>query len=321
MGKLFMFVGTKLFGSRQRLAFTLVELLVVIAIIGILVALLLPAINMARESARRTKCTNHLKQWGLAINGYQEANKILPYGSRSDGTVQTTGADRKTFIIPLWNYFEEGSVKGLYHDDQPFWHASNKPAVTKQLAMYYCPSDRGPAFWQGDQYTRARGNYVVNFGNTNITGTTQSGVAHKLAPFGDSPGLGNHPPVKIKQITDGLSKTMYMSEVTMPGFDTDKDARGDIINNQPGSCGFTTFNTPNTGTDTAWCSTPSSTLPPCTHNTQQGITSARSYHAGGGVMVMFGDGSVTFIKNEIHLDIWRAISTIAGGETTGDLSS
>jgi prepilin-type N-terminal cleavage/methylation domain-containing protein len=87
---------------RPRGAFTLVELLVVIAIIGVLVALLLPAVQAARESARRTQCVNMLKQWGTAMHLYHDSMKQLPAGSRSN--------PRQTWVMFLWGYIEQGPL-------------------------------------------------------------------------------------------------------------------------------------------------------------------------------------------------------------------
>jgi prepilin-type N-terminal cleavage/methylation domain-containing protein len=139
---------------RRPTAFTLVELLVVIAIIGILIALLLPAVQAARESARRTQCTNNLKQWGLAMHNYHDSYNTLPYGTISDGKTATTGPDRKTFVIGSWPFLEGQTVANLYNRNVPFWDVKNRQAVTAQLPLYYCPTDRGPSMWRGDVYTR-----------------------------------------------------------------------------------------------------------------------------------------------------------------------
>jgi len=192
--------------------FTLVELLVVIAIIGVLIALLLPAVQAAREAARRSQCVNNLKQWGLALTNYESALGTLPYGCISDDGINTNTKDRKTFVIAIWPYLEQQGLSDIYDPEIPFWEDENRPAVTTQIAMYYCPSDRGPAMWRGDPYTRARGNYVVNFGNVNFyQNSTIGGQTYIPAPFGDFPN-GKHKPTALRQITDGVSNTMFMSE-------------------------------------------------------------------------------------------------------------
>ncbi len=303
---------------RKRTAFTLVELLVVIAIIGILIALLLPAVQAARESARRTQCTNNLKQWGLAMHHYHGNYNSLPYGTISDGSTGTTGPDRKTFVIALWPFLEGQNVANLYDRNTPFWDAKNRPAVTTQLPYYYCPSDRGPAMWRGDMYTRARGNYVVNFGNSNFfQNQVVAGNRYVPAPFGDFP-QGKHPPAPFSQMTDGLSNTMLMSEIILTLTDEDYDLRGDFINNHPGGCVYMTVNTPNSGVDQQLCEGPTPNYPaPCQDSPGDAIRSARSLHTGG-VVVLLGDGSVRFVANLVALDFWRALGSMSGGETIGE---
>ena len=101
----------------HRRAFTLVELLVVIAIIGILIALLLPAVQAAREAGRRTQCVNHMKQWGLAMLMYHEKYERFPFGSISDGGTGIGGPDRKTFVVALWPYIEQKALHDRYDFD------------------------------------------------------------------------------------------------------------------------------------------------------------------------------------------------------------
>ncbi len=165
---------------RSLPGFTLVELLVVIAIIGILVSLLLPAVQSAREAARRTQCINNIRQWGIALQNYHDTNLCYPYGTISDGGTGVNANDRKTFVIGLWPYIEEGTVYNMYDQKLPFWHEKNRPAVLTKVPMYYCTSDR-QGDWRGDPYHRTRGNFVLNYGNTNFGRTGP----HMPAPFGD----------------------------------------------------------------------------------------------------------------------------------------
>jgi prepilin-type N-terminal cleavage/methylation domain-containing protein len=297
-------------------AFTLVELLVVIAIIGVLVALLLPAVQAARAAARKTQCMNNLKQWGLAMQNHENTLGNLPYGTISDGGVGISGPDRKTFVVALWPYMEQTNVNDIYDDRLPFWHDSNEAARLVQVPYYYCPED-GPGFWRANRWHFALGNYVVNFGNANFL---QNEPQFLPAPFGDfSNGKGVQ--TKMSQITDGLSNTVFMAEIVQMENETDYDVRGSIFNNTAGACNFMTKNTPNSGVDTCLCSgVNSKTYPgPCINrNAPDGWISSRSLHPGG-VMAMLGDGSVSFVSNSIALNVWQAYGSISGEEVTSGL--
>ncbi len=120
--------------SRSR-GFTLVELLVVIAIIGILIALLLPAVQAAREAAKRMQCMNHLKQWGLALHNYHDAYKTFPQGSWGTG-------NRLAFQVMLLPYLEQGALYeqfdlGLYYGNAP-----NQALMLESTPVHFCPSSR-----------------------------------------------------------------------------------------------------------------------------------------------------------------------------------
>jgi prepilin-type N-terminal cleavage/methylation domain-containing protein len=120
---------------RNRGAFTLVELLVVIAIIGILVALLLPAIQAAREAARRSQCTNNLKQIGIAIQNYHDTYKRMPNSRRK--------CDWITWAAELWPFLEEANAKTLW-DSKVDYYKQTEQARTYQVPTYLCPSRRAP---------------------------------------------------------------------------------------------------------------------------------------------------------------------------------
>lgn len=209
----------------DRSGFTLVELLVVIAIIGTLVALLLPAVQAARESARRTQCLNNLKQWGLAMHNYHDTLQQLPMGA--------TNQPRRTWVMFLWPYIEQGNLDVQNDYSQPFNIAPCTIAGTMKglcgykLKMYYCPSDYGVGAnldAPGETYQRCRGNYVVNWGNAKYDDPTPVAA---LAPFSHVNGNRATPMLtRFKNITDGTTNTLMLSEYIMAKSHRDDDWRG-----------------------------------------------------------------------------------------------
>jgi len=299
-----------------RRAFTLVELLVVIAIIGVLVALLLPAVQAAREAARRMQCSNNLKQFGLAMQNYHDTFLMLPYAG-------TTSIKRSAWTSQLWAFYEQAGISQAYNYNQAFHEAPNIVQLTftgvlcNRIKIYYCPSDRPNAMWQGDNFWRTRGNYVVNWGP--ITQPFTPPVPQFAAPFGyrDFSSMNQPRLTRFGEITDGLSNTLLMSEVVLPKSDTSRDQRGDI-NNDQGSNRFMTINTPNKGTDFmggVWCETRPDA--PCNQNSANQHYTARSRHPNG-VMVVLCDGSVRFVSNNVALATWQGASTMNAGDVLGD---
>lgn len=120
--------------------FTLIELLVVIAIIGILIALLLPAVQAAREAARRMACSNKMKQLGIALHNYHDAHGSLPFGCNGmqgyDG-----GTYAAVFGVMIMPYTEMGTIHDELDRSQPLWGAANADVVARPVSLYICPSD------------------------------------------------------------------------------------------------------------------------------------------------------------------------------------
>jgi prepilin-type N-terminal cleavage/methylation domain-containing protein/prepilin-type processing-associated H-X9-DG protein len=296
-----------------RRAFTLIELLVVIAIIAILIGLLLPAVQKVREAAARAKCTNNLKQFGIGMHMYNDSNQTFPPGLCHN--------PRFTWVPFVWPYIEQQNLATAWGNpnNQNFYQApaciqnSLASPIATPVPLYYCPSDRPGAVWQGDPYWRARGNYVVNWGGYNSAGTAVvAGTSPAVfSGFGTNPTKGT----RLSQISDGTSNTLLMSEIIMARSDNDSNTHGDIFNDDATTVSsmFMTVNTPNTGNDVMnYVADPDPMVP--TTQGSPGYTSARSRHTGG-VNVLLCDGSVHFVNNGIGLATWQAMGTYNGGES------
>ena len=334
-----MITGRAVFGphrpgcDQSRRAFTLVELLVVIAIIGTLVGLLLPAVQVAREAARRSQCSNNMKQYGLGMQNYHDAQGVLPLGT---SYWQCTNV---SWLPVLWPYIELSDLASRFTYTQTFsdWpnvgNASQKKPLSLPISLYYCPSDR-PNAVQVDAWNNvmARSNYA-----TNGTAIVRSGVTYR-GPFvtyfngakSDCTGSGwvsfeprgykGKEATKFKNITDGLSKTLIMSEQNLIPTDG-YDARGQIHINWGFDTNYATPNSsfdrvaswynPSTGADRVCSDLPPNL--PCQSIGSDFSFVARSKHPGG-VQAAFCDGGVQFISDTIDLSVWQAAGTVKGGE-------
>ena len=326
--------------SVAKRGFTLVELLVVIAIIGVLVALLLPAVQAAREAARRAQCSNNLKQIGLGIHNYNDTFLVMPAGNYHS----VFGS----WLVHLLPYIEQKHLHEIYSNagmagypasGVRYGHAQNWPVTRTQFKTYTCPSDTNSAsasLISGVTFH----NYVANYGNTTrgrlspagfmSNGTTPN--RYGGAPFIEVVMQGINPSiylafdgdykqtVRLAEITDGTSNTLAISE-TVQG--KGGDLRGFAW--WGGGCHFETKLTPNSPLQdrTEQSCTPSVRLnPPCANRVRGNPQSeesiaARSRHPSG-VQAALCDGSVRFVSNNIALDTWRAVSTAHGGESNGD---
>jgi prepilin-type N-terminal cleavage/methylation domain-containing protein/prepilin-type processing-associated H-X9-DG protein len=225
--------------------FTLVELLVVIAIIGVLIALLLPAVQAAREAARRTQCQNNLKQIGLAIQNHHDSLGRIPNSRR--------GYDHITWAAELWPYLEAGTVAAIWDPTQRYY-GQREEVRTVQLPVYLCPSRRAPpqlsvtgdsddGTVSGQHFPGALADYACNTGDTspdssendNTTARESDGsLKEPTGPFrysehGETEGTAGVEPgktdlsklplryvVRFKNIEDGLSNTAFIGEKHVP---------------------------------------------------------------------------------------------------------
>jgi prepilin-type N-terminal cleavage/methylation domain-containing protein/prepilin-type processing-associated H-X9-DG protein len=316
--------------------FTLVELLVVIAIIGILVGLLLPAIQASREAARRTQCQNNMKQATLALHNYESSKKTFPPFCELPRTTTFQPFSAQARLLP---YMEEESVARLIDFDVAVPFTAHPEVAKKRIAPYVCPSEENDRA----RVTPTLEYYPLNYCLNEGTWFIYDPVSNEA---GDGAFAPNHA-FKAGQITDGLSHTLAISEckayqpnmwdtsnpstlnVAPPNSPTDVatffggtfDFNGhtEWVEGDVHETGFTTTFTPNTEvvyTDagstysvdmTSIRDGESTTLP-----TYAAVT-ARSYHPGH-VNVAMLDGSVRTVTDDVDLVVWRAAGTRAGGE-------
>ncbi|QDT65231.1 DUF1559 family PulG-like putative transporter [Calycomorphotria hydatis] len=313
--------------------FTIVELLVVIAVISVLIALLLPAVQQAREAARRTECKNHLKQLGLAMHNYVDAHRRLPPGMiyRFGAPAITSGAlqKRTPFLIFLFPFIEQAAAYELYDHDLS-WHSSTfgpQPAGNGvrlvELSTWQCPSDKySTMFWSGQPHS-IRANYGLNWGQGTWGDRDGDGV-NERSEFtidngtGISPPFGNCFGARFADFTDGTSNTLLMMEMVKPSIES-SDFRTWIWNDEPESYPLYTRVTPNSTTPdiehNTCVSAPEANLPCQISSVLNVSVASRSMHVGG-VQVVMGDGAVHFISDNIDLANWRSISSMNGGEVT-----
>jgi len=314
---------------RQSTGFTLVELLVVIAIIGILVALLLPAVQAAREAARRMQCVNNLKQIGLACLNYESAKGELPPGRLGCDAVSHLQNDPiipsecrppagplslSTFWMilpymeeqPLFDRIDTGAERNVSPAFLPeknkvvpppwFNEARNREVIETTLAAYRCPSDDSAPLLESGVLQFATGSYAMVNG---AIGPTQP--FSKIMKFRNSGPFLYGIPVKLKRVVDGLTDTMFAGEAS--GGDISEGRNRWML----ASRHLDSLRNTEHPLNTPVLSAVVVTVDLYGYSANGAF---RSPHPGGGNFV-FGDGHVEFINDEIDIAVYHALSTIA----------
>jgi prepilin-type N-terminal cleavage/methylation domain-containing protein/prepilin-type processing-associated H-X9-DG protein len=317
-------------GARRdpRRAFTLIELLVVIAIIGVLVGLLLPAVQKVREAANRMKCQNNLKQIVLALHNYTLSNSdTFPKGAQN--STVNFGSPRLSWFPYLLPFLEQDAVYRNFNftaSSTPTFGTSNSATPTSPTAAvistYVCPSDMGPTTGYYPWGYFSLGNYMPFFGGLDLGGANPA-----VLPNNQRAAFGLNWGARIADFQDGTSNTMIFGEylrstgTTSGGFG--QDQRGMLWqSDEPGGGHIYTRFTPNTTNPDIfypswWCVDQPQIGLHCVTGSTDGsdhTAASRSRHAGG-VNVGMGDGSVRFVSQSVDLmNVWRPMATIAGGE-------
>ncbi|MBI1325620.1 DUF1559 domain-containing protein [bacterium] len=328
---------------RASRGFTLIELLVVIAIIAVLISLLLPAVQSAREAARRAQCVNNMKQIGLALHNYESSNgafapvKLMsgscsvpnkPYNMPQGSVLNTTG-----FVLIL-NYLEQSALYNAYNfshaSSNAAWnggnttligsHFVNSTVVGSLVSAYSCPSDTEEPVWNWDSsgtgpYAMAnarRSNYVLMSSRY-----TEYDCPTNAMPPRDQMGyFYTDLAISIRDVTDGTSNTVMVGETPKMKWSWDSNR---YFGPYWGAGAHTSTHgvvyppthawAPNSVPNAPWYD---NRFPP---NNAKLIYAWRigSKHPGGVNMTM-GDGSVRFIKNTVNVYTWWALQTISAGE-------
>jgi prepilin-type N-terminal cleavage/methylation domain-containing protein len=291
-------------------AFTLIELLVVIAIIAVLVGLLLPAVQQAREAARMSACRSNLKQLGLALQNYESAFKTLPPSSTSQIDFGVWSSTPTAYHLHSWAgmilpQIDQGTIYNQINFDVSALEVVNRPPAALQIPVYRCPSYNGNLVSQEPRYTQLSPAYAIR--NYAAMGATTVGNLWQQ-PDG---AIYPRSKTRLTDISDGYSTTILLAE-------TREQNAAVWIDGGTSSLAAHRYDDSNP---------PSYAAPELALNFKpyyvangQGIDSLygpSSLHSAGALHA-FADGSVRFISQHINAGVYDALVTIAGKEPVAD---
>jgi prepilin-type N-terminal cleavage/methylation domain-containing protein len=344
-------------GFQKRRGFTLVELLVVIAIIGILIALLLPAVQAAREAARRSQCLNNLKQMGIALQNYHDIHRVFPpaligsgrmaynypagqgnnFVQNTTGFMLITPQLEQSAIYSLYNFNLPSSISNPASGGKPLaagvtTSVANQPAYNKALPVFTCPSDGNPpqiylnqANNAGDYYEAnnvARSNYL--FASGEYTDYNQPWALNVTDVYGLGP-FGNDGAARIGDIKDGTSNTIAVGESKQGNTGKTATQYGPYWGAGVHTCCHgrttrsTTVVTVNGVSDATWKFYGSINFDFTTTNLgKQYAWQFGSYHPAGAQFVMC-DGSTRFFSDNIdYINVFVWLNRIKDGVSVGN---
>ncbi len=307
--------------SRLRRGFTLIELLVVIAIIATLVAILLPAVQQAREAARRSTCKNNLKQLGIALHNYHDTHNVFPSGQYQSvsydvgATTNEKNKNRYCWMQMILPFMEQTA---LYDQLAPQFSGSTASyqwtGRESIIPSFSCPSDpanpKVNSFGFHGNYLAVHGGSSLQASSTDTSGRNCNGIFFVQSA------------IRIADITDGTSNTAMMGEIVLvPTAEevANADRRGAYFNAQHGNVTLALRDNPNTPQpDMQYTGRYVSTSKaPAAVAGSYYRTNARSYHQGG-VQMTFADGSVRFLSENISNTTYLRLGNRKDGEVIGE---
>lgn len=339
--------------ARRRAAFTLVELLVVIAIIGLLVGLLLPAVQSAREASRRMSCSVKLKQIGLALHNYESAYRHLPAGYQSfDRYSEITQLAAEDFDADTWDalpgwawsaailpFLEQQAVYDAFDFAAPLWESRFAAARATRLPAFLCPSATGgdaafvavdeagmPLNKRGGTVLLGRTHYVASHGQEECWGDRsgpQGGFEGEVSRVADGPFYRNSK-IRFADIRDGVSTTILAGEHTsklsdktwvgiVPGAFSHPKVPSPV--NAPESAAALLFvHSGPSGGEVDLFGNP--IIHPPNFPTLH-VCQMQSEHPGG-AQILMGDAAVRFVSETVDRELFAAMTSIAGGEVANE---
>lgn len=313
---------------QRRTGFTLVELLVVIAIIGILVALLLPAVQAAREAARRSQCSNNLRQLALGAHNFHDTKKVLPSSIRPAGLTPLPRIAGTTLLLP---YIEQSNLYNAYNQNYNWFDTVNLPVTSVKVPTFTCPSTPEPNRLDGIPESNPwQGNLVATTDYSPLIGVDRRLVTLGLVDKAGDGMLPKNQQPRLADVLDGLSNTIMFAESagrpyvyrrgtlkfgnlptnrtnaggwSRPASDFSLDGSTYDGLSTPGPCPLNCTNGDDIG----------AVVFPHPYYGSEGTGEAFAFHPGG-AQFAFADGSVRFISQDIPIRTFARLVTRAGGE-------